>query len=107
MQTETVITERTQLDLLKLRSRRTTRWVIETSHLVAIPTHIDANGLVDLRRQVQHIADTKRTHTDRPPIGDLEYRYELDEQERPIKVHCFFIDSRGKRRRFMRLRREL
>lgn len=81
----------------------TMRWIIERSHLVTVPTHIDANGLVDLRSRVQRLADDKHTRSDRPPIGPLTFRYELDDNELPIKVFAFFTDRHNKPRRFMRL----
>ena len=83
-----------------------TRWNIEMSHMVSVPRYIDATTLVDLRSRVQHIADAKKERSDRPAIGEIFFRYELDDQDRAKVVHCYFEDRHQKRRRFMRLRRD-
>lgn len=81
-------------------------WNIETSHMVDVPVLIEATSIPELRRRVQEIADKKKVRTDRPPIGELSFRYELDPEGEVTVVHSYFIDRKGKRRRFMRLRRE-
>lgn len=81
-------------------------WNIETSHMVDVPVLIEASTPPELRRRVQEIADKKKVRTDRPPIGELSFRYELDANGDTAVVHAYFIDRHGKRRRFMRLRRE-
>jgi hypothetical protein len=68
-----------------------------------MPTHLEVTSIEDLRSQVQHLADTKQLRIDRPPIGTVTFRYELDEHEQPVKVHVLFKDQHKKLRRFMRL----
>jgi len=81
------------------------QWNVETSHMVAIPQVIVADDLPELRRRVQLIADSKVARPDSPAIGELSFKYELDEADEPVVVHSFFINRHGKKARFMRLRR--
>ena len=81
------------------------QWCIETSHTVAVPQSIEADDLPELRRQVQQIADSKVARPDSPAIGELSFKYELDDNDEPMVVHSFFINRHGKKARFMRLRR--
>lgn len=81
-------------------------WNIETSHMVAVPTLIEAGSVSELRRRVQEIADSKKVNAKRPPIGKLSFRYELDEAGNTLVVHAHFIGKNGRRLRFMRLRAE-
>jgi len=81
------------------------QWRIETSHMVAVPQSIEVDDLPELRRQVQQIADSKAVRPDRPAIGELSFKYELDDHDEPVVVHSFFTNRHGKKARFMRLRR--
>lgn len=81
------------------------QWCIETSHMVAVPESIEADDLPELRRQVQQIADSKVARPESPAIGELSFKYELDDQDEPVVVHSFFMNRHGKKARFMRLRR--
>lgn len=85
--------------MTKLKPTTSSVWEIETSHLVAVPRTILAASVQHLKDQVQYIADTKGVRVDRPPIGVVVFT------EEPDRLHCFFTDRHGKRRRFMRLRR--
>lgn len=80
-------------------------WIVETSHMVNVPQIIVAPLFQDLRSQVQAIADRKKTNKSRPPIGEVSFRYEFDEEGEVKVVHASFISQRGVRTRFMRLRR--
>lgn len=83
-----------------------TRWVIERSYLVDIPSRgYQADSLEHLKLQIQVTADNKKLRKDRPPIGCLEFRWELDENEEATIAHVYFVDSNNVRKRFMRLRR--
>lgn len=79
---------------------------VETSHMVDVPKRVEARSLQHMREQLQSVADSKKLRIDRPPIGPLSYRYELDDDDEPLVVHAFFVNSRGKRLRFMRLKVE-
>lgn len=81
------------------------KWNVETSHMVAVPQSIEADDLPELRGQVQQIADSKAVRPDRPAIGELSFKYELDDRDEPVVVHAFFTNLHGKKARFMRLRR--
>lgn len=87
-----------------------TRWNVETSHLVAshgeaIPDYIETTTLDQLRTCLQHLANGKEVRDDRPPLGELTYRYEHDKFDRVTVVHAYFINKHNKLARFMRLRR--
>lgn len=86
--------------MTKLKPTVSSTWEIETSHLVAVPRSIIAASMQHLKDQVQYIADTKGVRADRPPIGVVAFVEDDD------RLHCFFTDRHGKRRRFMRLKRE-
>lgn len=81
------------------------KWNVETSHMVAVPQVIEADDLPELRRRVQQIADSKAVRPDRPAIGELSFKYELDSHDQPVVVHSYFMNRHGKKARFMRLRR--
>lgn len=78
-------------------------WIVEASHMVAVPQEYCAYSLKDLIKQVQETADSKRCD---PPMGDISFRYELDDDLIPVVAHTYFINKRGKQARFMRLRRK-
>lgn len=82
------------------------RYLIEMSHMVDVPAYVEAATIPELRRWVQDKADSKKVRSDRPAIGELSYRYNLDAAGETIVVHAYFIGSNGLKRRFMRLRRE-
>lgn len=84
---------------------RAARWIIETSHMVTVPEFIDADDLEELRGLVQDIADSKKVREDRPAIGEVSFRYELDKHDEVEVVHSYFVGKDEKLRRFMRLRR--
>lgn len=79
------------------------RWVIESSHMAAVPDYIDADDLPELRGLIQEIADSKKRE---PRMGEIEFRYQLDDKDEVSVVHCYFINRHDKRIRFMRLSRE-
>jgi hypothetical protein len=75
-------------------------WRLEKSFIFNLaPTWI-FNDIPELRRAIQAIADTSEFK-----VGELKFKYELDEQEQPNVVHVSFINSEGRIRRFMRFRR--
>jgi hypothetical protein len=90
--------------LLRLNPRLTC-WTIEMSHMVAVPKYIEATTMEELRSRVQEIADSKKIRTDRPAMGEITFRYEVDKYDQVNVVHSYFLDKHGKLRRFMRLRR--
>lgn len=81
-------------------------WVIESSQKVKAPKTIRAQTLPFLRTQLQELADGYRPGPDAPALGDLHYRYELDENDRPLVVHSYFYNKDRKLSRFIRLRRK-
>ena len=81
-------------------------WVIETSQKVKAPKTIRAQTLSFLRTQLQDLADGYRPGEGSPPLGDLHYRYELDEKDRVCMVHSYFYNKDRKLSRFIRLRRQ-
>lgn len=72
---------------------------IEKSHVCNTPVLYHANSLEDLRNQLQSLADKN-------DMGMLKFRYELDENDRPVSVHVYFTNRAGNNSRFMRLRRK-
>ncbi len=82
------------------------RYLIESSHMCDMGSHVDVESISQLRRWVQAKADAKKVRVDRPAIGEVTYRYQLAEDGTVNVVHAYFIGRDGKRRRFMRLRRE-
>lgn len=81
-------------------------WKVETSHMVAVPECIKGTSIFVVRNAIQAIADSKKVREDRPAIGPLTYRYEMDEDDTITVIHSYFEGKDGKLRRFMRLRRE-
>lgn len=83
-------------------------WKVETSWLVAsrgegIPKEIVVDSMEELRSRIQYLADGK---ANKPPIGEVHFRYELDRMnDKAIVVHAYFTNKHNKRARFMRLRR--
>lgn len=71
-------------------------WVVETSHMIDVPAEILASDIGSLMRTVQAIADEKPTK----PVGKLSFKHDDD------LVHATFVGLDGRKRRFMRLRRE-
>lgn len=82
-----------------------TTWAIEQSHIIAHPETIDTHSLPELRVLVQRYADNKKSRPDCPPMGEIHFRYEMDEDDKVNLVHTYFTNQRGKLQRFMRLRR--
>lgn len=83
-----------------------TRWLIDKSYMADVPSGgYEAHTLGDLMAQVQSTADNKKLRVDRPPIGNLEFRWELDADHQPDICHVYFLDSKSIRKRFMRLRK--
>lgn len=83
-----------------------TRWIIDKSYMADVPVNgYDAHTVDDLKAKVQQTADNKKFRTDRPPIGCLEFRWELDKDNQPDIAHVYFLDSKSVRKRFMRLRK--
>lgn len=76
------------------------RYLIETSHMVAVPAYIEAETPLELRGWVEQLAASKKVNRRRPPIGELTFRF-----DGPV-VHVHFTGQNGKRLRFMRLRAE-
>lgn len=83
-----------------------TKWNILSSHMAAVPQFYEAENLRDLRQQIQTTADNKVVRHDRPPMGQISFRYELDENDRVCKVHAYFTNKHGKQARFMKLERQ-
>lgn len=82
-----------------------TTWVVEKSHKVKAPHTLVSSCLEDLRSQLQDLADSYWPSPNNPPLGQLEFRYELDDEDRVNKVHAFYKNKRGLKSRFMRLKR--
>lgn len=80
-------------------------WKIENSHLVTVPEEIETYTTKSLMVIVQLIADRRTTKADKPPIGPINFRFEVDEDMAINMVHCHFTNKSGKLLRFMRLRR--
>lgn len=78
-----------------------TNWNVE-SHSFAgldVPPFYRAESMDQLRSQLQRLATRRR-------LGQLHYRYELDERnDHAVVVHAYFDGYNKRRRRFMRLRR--
>jgi hypothetical protein len=83
-------------------------WATVKSYKVQAPDYFEATNLEHLRQQLQTLADSYIPDPDNfiPPLGDLEFRYELDENEEPDIIHAYFTDKNLSRARFIRLRRE-
>ena len=82
------------------------RWKVETSHIVVHPEYYLVEDHFELYRCLQQTADEKKIRIDRPPIGPLEFKPVENEYCETVVVHAFFRGQDGKKRRFMRLRRE-
>lgn len=80
-------------------------WRVMASHVVCHPHELHVSRLSELRSRVQRIADAKKVRSDRPPIGKLSFRYELDADDHPCVVYAYFIGRGGTKRRFMKLER--
>ncbi len=79
-----------------------TTWNIEAHSYAGtnLPTGYRARSMSHLRRQLQALATERR-------VGELKYRYELDDKnEEAVVVHAYFDGRNGGRRRFLRLRRQ-
>lgn len=80
-------------------------WIVETSHMAAVPKSYEAKDHFELYRQVQDAANRKKIRIDRPPMGQLEFKPEENEYGQVVVVHAFFRSEKYGKRRFMRLRR--
>lgn len=83
-----------------------TRWIVQKSHKVRMPDSIDCANLDELRQSLQDLADTYIATDEHPPLGELEFRYELDDGDEPFIVHAYFYNKYGDRARFARLVRD-
>lgn len=84
---------------------RPARWEVTASHMVALPMMLEANNLDHLREQLDQHARKYRSTTDKPPLGELTYRYETDNRDRVNLIHVYFTGRDGKLKRFARLER--
>jgi hypothetical protein len=82
-----------------------TNWIVERSYKVGGPMMYECANLDQLRQMLQDRADDYRPGPGAPPLGDLEFRYDLDEYERVNVVHAYFRDKHSIKQRFIRLRR--
>ena len=76
-------------------------WQVERSFLVSCPPKIWSSSVAELRSLVQRMADERPEKQ----LGEISFRYELDNHENPCVVHCYFKGRAGVRKRFMILRR--
>lgn len=79
-----------------------TTWTVEKHGYAGtdVPAAYRASSINALRLTLQKLANERR-------LGELHFRYELDEQRDEANViHAYFNGNNGRRRRFMRLRRE-
>lgn len=81
----------------------TTRWIVQKSYKVAGPEYYDVQNLDELRSLLQARADSYIATEEHPPLGELEYRYELDDGDQPFVIHAYFYNKYGDRTRFARL----
>jgi hypothetical protein len=86
-------------------SEAPTTWRSESSQKVRVPQSLKVSSIEELRSRMQKLADGYHARPGSPPLGSLEYRYELDEQDQVQVVHVYFINKTNKRRRFVRLHR--
>lgn len=77
------------------------RWVIEKSHMLAVPNSYMAASVDHLKQLVIATADSK---THRPIVGLLEFTHLVRNGKETMLV--FFRDANNKKRRFMRLVRD-
>jgi hypothetical protein len=83
-----------------------TRWIVQKSHKVAGPDEYEVETLEELRELLQDRADSYISTDEHPPLGELEFRYELDDGDEPFIIHVYFYNKRGDRTRFARLVRD-
>lgn len=81
-------------------------WKVEKSYKVRAPRTIKAEETRYLERRVKDLADLYHPRPGSPPLGEITFRYELDEFQEPVVAHAYFINKHGDSQRFMRLRRE-
>jgi hypothetical protein len=84
-----------------------TRWIVDKSYKVRMPDHMDCADLQELRLCLQDLADEYISTDEHPPLGELEFRYELDGQDQVEAVFAYFYNKHGDRQRFARLRRDV
>jgi hypothetical protein len=82
------------------------RWIVQKSHKVNMPNSIDCANLDELRQSLQDLANTYIATDEHPSLGELEFRYELDDGDEPFIVHAYFYNKYGDRSRFARLVRD-
>lgn len=80
-----------------------TCWIVQKSHKVAGPEEYWVESLDELRQLLQARADEYISTDEHPPLGELEFRYELDDNDQPFIVHAYFYNKYGDRTRFARL----
>lgn len=81
-------------------------WHVEASFKVRAPEHIRARDVPILRTKLQRLANTYRPRENSPPLGELSFRFELDDQSNEIeRVYAYYRNKHGKLARFMRLKR--
>jgi len=81
-------------------------WRSEAAQKVRIPKELPVRDIEDLSRWMQDCADGYRPGPDSPPLGRLEFTYELGEDDRISLIRVYFLNKHGKRSRFVRLRRQ-
>lgn len=79
------------------------RWSVKTQFFRNVPPEFEASTTTQLMKKVQSFADDYPY--DGPDIGDLIFNIEHDRRRRPSVARVYFRDSRGDKRRFMRLER--
>ncbi len=82
-----------------------TRWRVETSHMVQLPDSYEVLTLEELREQLQQATLKYRARPDKPPLGELTFRYETDNRDRVVAVLAYFTGKDKQLKRFARLRR--
>lgn len=83
-----------------------TRWIVQKSYKVGGPGYYDVENLDQLRKLLQDRADDYISTDEHPPLGELDFRYELDDGDEPFIVHAHFYNKYGDRTRFARLVRD-
>lgn len=76
-------------------------WNIEAHSYAGtdLPESYRVKSVSLLRSRLQELAYDRR-------VGQLHYRYELDEHhDKAVVIHAYFDGKNGRRHRFMRLRR--
>lgn len=79
------------------------RWIVQKSYKVSGPEYYDVETLEELRQLLQARADSYIATEEHPPLGELEFRYELDDGDQPFIIHTYFTNKYGERARFARL----